>query len=100
MGVCREPGQPVKAKVPDLVLEDMDQADEEEEEKTTGGKLIENPSVTWPVFSIRSSLCFSSSVFPRSSPFDYIPFFYSIYVSISLACGGCRRGADETLDRQ
>ena len=43
MGVCLGAEKIVKAKVPDLVLEDMDQAEEEEEEIRSGVKLIENP---------------------------------------------------------
>ena len=69
MGVCREPGQPVKAKVPDLVLEDMDQADEEEEEKTTGVKLIENP-LPLPKKHVRREMDFDRLVECDKMKFD------------------------------
>lgn len=69
MGVGLESEKIVKAKVPDLVLEDMDQADEEEEEIRSGVKLIENP-LPLPKKHVRREMDFDRLVEWEKMKFD------------------------------
>lgn len=69
MGVCREVKKTVKAKIPDLVLEDMDQADEEEVEVTSKIKLIENP-LPLPKKHVRREMDFDRLVEWEKMKFD------------------------------
>lgn len=69
MGISREAGEKGKTKVPELVLEDMDQEDEEEEKEESGVKLIENP-LPLPKKHVRREMDFDRLVEWEKMKFD------------------------------